>query len=122
MKKPETVFRECKKHGYTEHRLRGKKKPWYRCSKCEVENVSNWRRNTKLKAVSYKGGKCEHCGLVSSYPQVYEFHHLDPKQKDFGIGKGGTLSWSKIQKELDKCIILCANCHRIEHAKKDELL
>mgnify|MGYP003431129005 FL=1 len=45
-----------------------------------------------------------------------EFHHLDPEQKDFGIAaKGYTRSWEKVKEELDKCIMVCANCHREIH-------
>jgi hypothetical protein len=46
-----------------------------------------------------------------------EFHHLETSRKDFGIsGKGYTRSWSKVSEELDKCMLLCANCHREIHA------
>jgi hypothetical protein len=49
--------------------------------------------------------------------EALEFHHLDGSRKDFGISsKGYTRSWSKIRDELDKCILLCANCHREIHA------
>ena len=41
---------------------------------------------------------------------------LDPNKKDFGIAnKGYTRSWEKVQEELDKCIMVCANCHREIH-------
>lgn len=43
------------------------------------------------------------------------FHHQSPEHKDFGIGNGSTKSWEKIKIELDKCILLCANCHAEEH-------
>lgn len=42
-----------------------------------------------------------------------ELHHVNPKDKHFGVGdKGYTRAWSVVQKELDKCVLLCANCHR----------
>ena len=41
---------------------------------------------------------------------------MDPKEKDFGISnKGYTRSWDIIKEELDKCILVCANCHREIH-------
>lgn len=47
-----------------------------------------------------------------------EFHHRDLTQKDFGISsRGYTRSWNVVKQELDKCDILCANCHREVHAK-----
>jgi predicted HNH restriction endonuclease len=50
-------------------------------------------------------------------PEALDFHHRDPKQKSFGLSvRGLTRSWEKIQKELDKCILVCANCHREIHA------
>ena len=49
--------------------------------------------------------------------EALEFHHLDSTHKDFGISsKGYTRSWTKISEELDKCLLLCANCHREVHA------
>ena len=48
--------------------------------------------------------------------QALEFHHTDSDGKDFGISaKGYTRSWEEVRKELDKCILLCANCHREVH-------
>ncbi len=68
-------------------------------------------------AVEYKGGKCERCGYDRCM-EALEFHHLDPIHKDFNISsKGYTRSWKKVQSELDKCVMLCANCHRETHAK-----
>lgn len=49
--------------------------------------------------------------------EALDFHHLDPTQKIFGLSvKGLTRSWEKIRNEIDKCILLCANCHREIHA------
>lgn len=68
-------------------------------------------------AVEYKGGKCERCGYKRCI-EALEFHHTDPALKDFSIsGKGYTRSWDTVQKELDKCEMLCANCHREAHAE-----
>lgn len=67
-------------------------------------------------AVQYKGGQCCICGY-NKYVGALEFHHLDPNQKDFGIGsKGYTRSFDIVKKELDKCICVCSNCHREIHA------
>lgn len=68
----------------------------------------------KNQAIEYKGSKCFDC--KQSFPrQVYDFHHLNPKEKEFNWTKLRLKSWDKIIKELDKCILLCANCHRIRH-------
>lgn len=67
-------------------------------------------------AVAYKGNECQCCGY-DRYIGALEFHHVDPEQKDFGIAsKGYTHSWEKVKKEIEKCVLVCANCHREIHA------
>ena len=75
------------------------------------------RVRNKLKGIEYLGGKCAHCGIVSEHRSIYDFHHVDMKEKEADPGSLLHYSWTRIQKELDKCILLCANCHRIEHEK-----
>jgi hypothetical protein len=62
----------------------------------------------------YKGGCCQICGYDKCV-RALSFHHLDAFHKDFNIG-GKSKSWNTIQSELDKCILLCANCHAEVHA------
>ncbi len=77
--------------------------------------VAESRRKLKLKAIEYKGGQCTQCGYSKCVASL-QFHHLDPTKKDFQIG--GTLrSWLKLKVELDKTILLCANCHGEHHYK-----
>ena len=94
---------------------------WYyydsSCKPCRLEYSTLRRKNIKIKALEYKGWCCFKCGLIDKeFPQIYDFHHIDPRQKDFSISKSN-LTFEKIKKELDKCIVLCANCHRKEHVK-----
>lgn len=70
----------------------------------------------KQKAIEYLGGKCAHCGNKFP-PAAYDFHHTNPSEKEGSLSKILWYSWDRIQIELDKCILLCANCHRIEHNK-----
>ena len=87
------------------------------CKKCTCEERVERGRAFKVKCVEYKGGSCERCGYGESLSAL-EFHHVDPSQKDFGIGKQRRTKFDEdIRKELDKCILLCANCHREEHEK-----
>jgi len=74
------------------------------------------RRKTLLqKARAYKGGKCMVCGYKKC-GRALAFHHVDPNTKSFGISaRGITRSWEKVKKELDKCVLLCANCHAEVH-------
>jgi predicted HNH restriction endonuclease len=81
-----------------------------------IEAVKKRRRDLRAKAIELKGGRCEICGY-SRCPDALEFHHLDDAKKDFGISaKGYTRSWEKVKNELNKCQLLCANCHRELHA------
>lgn len=72
------------------------------------------KRRRKLEAIEYKGGRCEKCSGVF-HPAAFEFHHRDPSQKDRDPSKMTSLSKKRLFAELDKCDLLCANCHRIAH-------
>lgn len=81
-----------------------------------IQAVQRRRRELRHKAIAYKGGKCQRCGYDRCI-EALEFHHLDSSRKEFGISsKGYTRSWREIREELEKCILLCANCHREVHA------
>ena len=81
-----------------------------------IQAVQKRRRKLREKAINYKGGHCQVCGY-SNCLEALEFHHLHSDGKDFGISdKGYTGSWQKIAEELDKCVLLCANCHREVHS------
>ena len=75
--------------------------------------VTWYRKRLKKKAVDYKGGCCERCGYNKSISAL-EFHHKNPQEKDFSPS-GKSISWERMKKEIDKCILVCANCHREIH-------
>lgn len=113
MKKEET--RICKFHGKTIFSLRSDGQ--WRCRKCVVEAVRKRRKNLKVMAVEYKGGKCIVCGY-SKCIDALAFHHRDKSKKEFGISKNGyTRSWDKVKNELDKCDLMCCRCHAEKHFK-----
>ena len=86
------------------------------CKKCFSKYCMNrWTERKKL-AVEYKGGCCVYCGYNKSLAAL-EFHHVNPSEKEFNWNKMRLVSDSKMRAELDKCILLCANCHREEHQK-----
>jgi hypothetical protein len=67
------------------------------------------------------GGACGGCGLTGPN-ELFEFHHLTPMEKEFGLSQDGdTRSWRRVVAELAKCVMLCANCHREVHAGLREL-
>jgi len=78
--------------------------------------VAKRRKELRHKAIIYKGNKCSICGYNKCIDAL-EFHHTDETNKKFGLSqKGMTRSWNKISLELDKCILVCSNCHREIHA------
>lgn len=82
-------------------------------------HVDNRRKKLKEMAVEYLGGKCQRCGYVGHQAALVP-HHKDPSQKEFALGGGGiTRAWVKVQEELDKCVLLCSNCHLTIHATND---
>lgn len=70
--------------------------------------------NRKIKAVEYKGGCCQACGY-SKCLGALEFHHRDKDTKEFSWIKLRLRNWESVLLELDKCDLLCANCHRETH-------
>ena len=76
----------------------------------------DWRQRIKKQCIEYLGGKCENCGY-DKCTAALDFHHKDMNEKEFNISGGSLKSFEKLKPELDKCILLCANCHREIHNK-----
>jgi hypothetical protein len=100
---------------YKTRRPENGKMRWVCCKKCNQEAVLRRRKQLKVLAVEYMGNKCWGCGY-DACSQALEFHHIDPSEKEFGIGTGDTKSWARIKEELAKCVMVCSNCHREIHA------
>ncbi len=73
----------------------------------------------KLSLVEMKGGKCERCGYDKNLAAL-QFHHIDPNMKvmKLDLRTLGNSTMSKITEEVEKCMLLCANCHLEEHNKE----
>ena len=85
------------------------------CNECLNRTTIEKQRNFKRELREYKGGKCVHCGY-STYDGALDFHHIDPNEKEFQLSSLRVVHINdEIKKELDKCILLCANCHRELH-------
>lgn len=78
------------------------------------QNVKDFRQRLKDRAAYVMGNECACCGYNKCI-QALEFHHLDPEEKDFSFGKNPNRSWKDTRNELQKCILVCANCHREIH-------
>ena len=78
------------------------------------------RIKIKTDLVNLKGGKCIKCGYNKCVAAL-DFHHRDPKQKEFGLAGLRDFITEKVILELDKCDLLCSNCHRELHYKLNQL-
>jgi len=89
----------------------------YLRNKNKFKDRNTVRRNKlKTKLWKYKLTiQCIRCG--QSHPAALDFHHPTPAEKDMSPSKllNQYMSWDRLKQEIDKCIVLCASCHRIEH-------
>jgi|694.fasta_scaffold50822_3 hypothetical protein len=84
------------------------------CRKCCNDNRYSIIKQHKLTILNELGNCCSNCGYNKN-TSALEFHHLEPEHKDFHFGSTKTTNIDKIRKELEKCILVCANCHREIH-------
>jgi len=109
--RPEYHCRECgeedKNNFYTKKTI---------CRDCWNKYCCNYNVKKKEKAIEYLGGCCQKC-KYNEYYGALEFHHINPDEKEFTWKTLRHRSWKVICEELDKCMLLCANCHREEHQK-----
>ena len=97
------------------YQRRGKAGSSCYCKTCTKSETLERVRKFKSLIVEYKGGKCERCGY-DKYQGALEFHHVDPTKKDFSMAHLNKYRFDdRIKFELDKCILVCANCHREIH-------
>jgi hypothetical protein len=85
------------------------------CKHCKNQKYIQRWISLKQKAIDYLGGKCTSCGY-NKYYGALEFHHVDPNTKDTVWNHLKKRSWDRIIVELDKCQLLCSNCHKEIHA------
>ena len=91
----------------------------YRCNKCK-QKPKHTRTEIKARCVEYKGGACERCGY-NKCNRSLDFHHVT-QDKVGGISQlSRTLSWEELKIELDKCILVCKNCHFELHDEAEQL-
>lgn len=76
--------------------------------------VRLFRERKKQKMIDYKGGKCLVCGYNRCNDALH-FHHIDPSTKSFEICRRPSWGFDRLKPELDKCALLCSNCHYEVH-------
>jgi hypothetical protein len=81
---------------------------------------ASFKNQRKLEFCTYKGGFCVECGFAATKDTVaaFDFHHVDTSQKEYTVSDMLMLRKAKVYKELDKCVLLCSNCHRILHHRQ----
>lgn len=79
--------------------------------KKEYTYILRWSK--KIKAINLLGGKCQNCN--EDRPWLLSFHHKESNEKNFSIGDYILYRWSKVEKEVLKCELLCEKCHREKH-------
>ena len=80
-----------------------------------TEAILKSHNKQKERAIYVMGGKCQICGY-NKCQQALEFHHLVPEEKGYNIAKKTYVKWEDLVLELQKCILVCANCHREIHS------
>ena len=97
------------------------RREWYKNNKdSEKKHVKNRKTEIRKWINHYK--KTLTCSLCQeNHPATIDFHHIKGKDFEIGYMVSNGYSINRIKSELEKCQILCANCHRKEHYKKDNL-
>jgi len=89
----------------------------------QIQTLVCWACYSKIKrvrvkqgAIAYLGGKCSRCGC-HGHPDIFDIHHTSDN-KEFSIANGYSRSRKALKRELAKCVLLCANCHRLTHVSE----
>ena len=102
-----------------EHRadIKASQRKWYLKNSDRVKKraadqkaaATAWLKEFRAKA------KCVQCG--EDHPATLDFHHIDPSEKDLPLADAAHRGWSiaRLKREIEKCVVLCANCHRKLH-------
>lgn len=87
------------------------------CTECHTKHYANKRLLFRKTIINKLGGKCSRCGYNKCLSAL-DVHHLNPQNKTIKFSNSGLTLNDKVLKELEECILLCANCHREEHSPK----
>lgn len=96
------------------HRIRHSKYKSTCIDKQSLISMERHRKNKRL-AVEYKGNICLDCGFKSETMSVFDFHHRNVIEKEIKMSELLNGTFERIKKEIDKCDLLCCNCHIIRH-------
>ncbi|MCE9548968.1 hypothetical protein K8Q98_01045 [Candidatus Nomurabacteria bacterium] len=104
-----------------ENHKRYMKEVWYPLNKIKhIQYVKNIKSKINEYVLNYKKtGKCMDCGFLGKdYPQVLDFDHRKDKKFNVSEYRYHTSGINKVKEEIEKCDLVCANCHRVRTAKR----
>lgn len=83
-----------------------------------IKSLASQKKHRKIKGAYIqlvKQAGCLHCPETD--PRCLDFHHRDPETKKFGICRAANSGYSleALINEIEKCDLICANCHRKHH-------
>ena len=105
--------RKCSNCGETdEAKFYGRKR--FLCSKCHNVDVIRHGKDIRLKAIQHLGGACSKCGY-QRYCGALDIHHVDASRKDTNFRNMRGWSWPRVLLEIERCVLLCKNCHAELH-------
>jgi len=117
----DSMCRECRNQYLKDHR----KKLYHSKRHSEqrqrdLDGSKRKHRAAKVACVQYLGGECMKCGTKydGTNAPIFDFHHRDPTRKKHQILHRGPKTLAGQKEELDKCDLLCANCHRLQHSER----
>ncbi|QDP60454.1 MAG: hypothetical protein GOVbin1096_82 [Prokaryotic dsDNA virus sp.] len=85
------------------------------CKTCFIKRKIEERQVKKAYIRQLAGSQCTLCGY-DRCTDALELHHRDPTKKEFRVSGMWSFSKERIKKEVEKCVLLCSNCHREVHA------
>jgi hypothetical protein len=85
------------------------------CKVCQNRYTIGAQHHKRDRIISFLGGKCLICGF-NTYKSALDVHHKDPSKKDPDFHQIRGWKWERIERELQGCVLLCANCHRGVHS------
>lgn len=89
------------------------------CKECVRKRQNDKYHNRKNWLNDYKAErKCQKCNCDKFY--LLDFHHIDPQQKDYTIASNPNAKKETLLQEIEKCVLLCSNCHREFHYLEKE--
>lgn len=106
-----------KKTGKFRKYYNGRKVRRTKCMACENRAKRDKGKARRIAAFKHFGEKCADCGVKSSSKNyiIFDFHHLEPSKKEFHFSQSIHLSDKRYWAEINKCVMLCSNCHRLRH-------